>query len=54
MVCEVPNINISILARMLLSLSHSGVTAEGSYDHNYQTVRVGVNYHFLPSYEPLK
>ncbi|MGO9544676.1 MAG: outer membrane protein [Rhodomicrobium sp.] len=37
-----------------LSLSHSGVTAEGSYDHNYQTVRVGVNYHFLPSYEPLK
>lgn len=30
------------------------VLAELDAEHSYNTVRVGINYHFLPSYEPLK
>ncbi|MGO9174374.1 MAG: outer membrane protein [Rhodomicrobium sp.] len=30
------------------------VTASATFDHAYNTVRLGVNYHFLPAYEPLK
>ncbi len=28
--------------------------ASAEFDHDYNTVRAGVNYHFLPGYEPLK
>ncbi|MGO8953833.1 MAG: outer membrane protein [Rhodomicrobium sp.] len=30
------------------------IHASAEYEHEYNTVRLGVNYHFLPAYEPLK
>jgi hypothetical protein len=30
------------------------VIATVKFDHTYEIVRAGINYHFGPSYEPLK
>jgi outer membrane immunogenic protein len=37
-----------------LSTSVNGATATLDAEHKYNTVRVGLNYHILPGYEPLK
>ncbi|MGO9472631.1 MAG: outer membrane protein, partial [Rhodomicrobium sp.] len=38
------------LAATAITYAH----ASANFDHAYNTVRVGLNYHFLPAYEPLK
>ncbi|MGO9546622.1 MAG: outer membrane protein [Rhodomicrobium sp.] len=35
-------------------LYHHKATGTGDFSDAYQTVRVGLNYHFAPAYEPLK
>lgn len=37
-----------------LTLTYGGATGTANFDHAYDTVRLGINYHFLPTYEPLK
>jgi outer membrane immunogenic protein len=37
-----------------LTENSGGVTGNAKFDHEYNTVRLGLNYHVLPGYEPLK
>ncbi len=42
------------LGKDSLALTSGGVVGSASFDHEYNTVRLGLNDHILPGYEPLK